>query len=111
MLRPFTRPTLSSREAIRAALLLRAVDRDHARGHDLYAGEQIRHPVALDGLGLHPHRLREHTAIDREGDVAHADEHALREQLVHAHAGDRKVAGLRLREWVAQAGPLVAASL
>src|SRR5438093_6557328 len=41
--------------------------------------------------------LREPHAVEREGDVAHAHEHALREQLVGAHAGDGDVAGLEPR--------------
>src|SRR5437867_4218448 len=96
----------SPREAVGAPLLLRAIDRDHARRHHQHAGEQVLDPFLLDRLCLQPHVLREPHAVEREGDVAHAHEHALREQLVGAHAGDGDVAGLEPDEGMADRGPL-----
>src|SRR6266849_1116353 len=87
MLRPYIIPPSSlSSEAVRAALLLRPSDREHARRYDLHAGDEARDPLSFHCGRIHAHLLRDHAAVDREGYVAAPDLRAARKQRLEARA-------------------------
>src|SRR5947208_5807618 len=83
-------PRFSAREAVTAALLLRAAHGQHARGHDLNAGHQASHPIRFHRRGIHVHLLRHHAAVDCQCDVADAELGAARQQLLDARTWERQ---------------------
>src|SRR6266851_4779928 len=86
----------SSSETVRAALLLRPSDREHARRHNLHAGDEARDPLGFDRGRIHAHLLRDHAAVDCERHVAATDLGAARKQCLET--GPRQRQGHHLRK-------------